>query len=647
MTAILGISAYYHDSAACLVVDGEIVAAAQEERFSRKKHDHSFPGHAIDYCLDEAGLAPDQLDYVGFYDKPLVKFERLLETYLDYAPAGFQSFALAMPLWLKEKLWLPDLIRRHFAESEGFDVPKTIKRRANSYRWKLCFGDHHESHAASAFYPSPFEDAAIVTIDGVGEWATCSLGVGRGNEVTLLRQLRFPDSLGLLYSAFTYFAGFKVNSGEYKIMGLAPYGKPTYVPLIKDKLLEIRDDGSIRMNHEYFTYSHGLRMTGRAFEKLIGGPPRQAESKITQREMDLARSIQEITEEVMLKIVRFAHTETQLPYLCLAGGVALNCVANGRILREGPFEEVWVQPAGGDAGGALGVAMAIWHRYLGQPRRSPERSGEWVSARAWAAQNGGATGTLPPYADGMRGTYLGPHHSSQTIRAFLDAHSLPFVAYDADRLPGVVADLLAVEKVVGLHQGRMEFGPRALGGRSILGDPRSSKMQSVMNLKIKYRESFRPFAPSVLREQVGEWFELTGDSPYMLMVADVVPGRRRAMTDQERTLWGIEQLNVPRSEVPAITHVDYSARIQTVRRDVAPVYWAIIEAFRQKTGCPVIVNTSFNVRGEPIVCTPEDAYRCFMRTEMDALVLEDCVLVKADQPPFEDDEAWRRTFQLD
>ena len=647
MTAILGISAYYHDSAACLVVDGEIVAAAQEERFSRKKHDHSFPGHAIDYCLDEAGLAPDQLDYVGFYDKPLVKFERLLETYLDYAPAGFQSFALAMPLWLKEKLWLPDLIRRHFAESEGFDVPKTIKRRANSYRWKLCFGDHHESHAASAFYPSPFEEAAIVTIDGVGEWATCSLGVGRGNEVTLLRQLRFPDSLGLLYSAFTYFAGFKVNSGEYKIMGLAPYGKPTYVPLIKDKLLEIRDDGSIRMNHEYFTYSHGLRMTGRAFEKLIGGPPRQAESKITQREMDLARSIQEITEEVMLKIVRFAHTETQLPYLCLAGGVALNCVANGRILREGPFEEVWVQPAGGDAGGALGVAMAIWHRYLGQPRRSPERSGEWVSARAWAAQNGGATGTLPPYADGMRGTYLGPHHSPQTIRAFLDAHSLPFVAYDVDRLPGVVADLLAAEKVVGLHQGRMEFGPRALGGRSILGDPRSSKMQSVMNLKIKYRESFRPFAPSVLREQVGEWFELTGDSPYMLMVADVVPGRRRAMTDQERTLWGIEQLNVPRSEVPAITHVDYSARIQTVRRDVAPVYWEIIEAFRQKTGCPVIVNTSFNVRGEPIVCTPEDAYRCFMRTEMDALVLEDCVLVKADQPPFEDDEEWRQTFQLD
>ena len=647
MAAILGISAYYHDSAACLVVDGEIVAAAQEERFSRKKHDHSFPGHAIDYCLEEAGLAPDQLDYVGFYDKPLVKFERLLETYLDYAPAGFQSFVLAMPLWLKEKLWLPDLIRRHFAESEGFDVPKTIKRRANSYRWKLCFGDHHESHAASAFYPSPFEEAAIVTIDGVGEWATCSLGVGRGNEVTLLRQLRFPDSLGLLYSAFTYFAGFKVNSGEYKIMGLAPYGKPTYVPLIRDKLLKIRDDGSIRMNHEYFTYSHGLRMTGRAFEKLIGGPPRRAESKITQREMDLARSIQEITEEVMLKIARFAHTETQLPYLCLAGGVALNCVANGRILREGPFEEVWVQPAGGDAGGALGVAMAIWHRYLGQPRRSPERSGEWVSARAWAAQNGGATGTLPPYADGMRGTYLGPHHSPRTIRAFLDAHNLPFVAYDADRLPGVVADLLAAEKVVGLHQGRMEFGPRALGGRSILGDPRSSKMQSVMNLKIKYRESFRPFAPSVLREQVAEWFELTGDSPYMLMVADVVPGRRRAMTDQERTLWGIEKLNVPRSDVPAITHVDYSARIQTVRRDVAPVYWAIIEAFRQKTGCPVIVNTSFNVRGEPIVCTPEDAYRCFMRTEMDALVLEDCVLVKGDQPPFEDDEEWRQTFQLD
>jgi carbamoyltransferase len=647
MTAVLGISAYYHDSAACLVVDGEIVAAAQEERFSRKKHDHSFPGHAIDYCLSEAELVPDQLDYVGFYDKPLVKFERLLETYLDYAPAGFPSFVRAMPLWMKEKLWLPDLIKRHFAESEGFDTPKTIRRRAKSYQWRLCFGDHHESHAASAFYPSPFEEAAIITADGVGEWATCSLGIGRGNEVTLKKELRFPDSLGLLYSAFTYFAGFKVNSGEYKIMGLAPYGEPTYVPLIKEKLLEINDDGSIRMNQDYFTYSQGLRMTGSAFERLFNSSPRQPESRITQREMDLARSIQEITEEVMLKVVRFAHRETKLPYLCLAGGVALNCVANGRILREGPFDEVWVQPAAGDAGGALGVALSIWHRYLQKPRFSPEQSGRWMSSRAWAAKNDHGSETLPPYADGMRGTYLGPRYESKTIRRFIEARRLPFRTYDNERLPSVVADLLATEKVVGLYQGRMEFGPRALGGRSILGDPRSPRMQSVMNLKIKHRESFRPFAPSVLREQVSEWFELNGESPYMLMVADVVKRRRRETSDQEKSLWGIEKLNVPRSEIPAITHVDYSARIQTVRREVAPLYWSIIEAFRQKTGCPIIVNTSFNVRGEPIVCTPEDAYRCFMRTEMDALVLEDCVLLKGEQPDFEDDETWRQEFQLD
>ena len=647
MTAILGISAYYHDSAACLVVDGKIVAAAQEERFSRKKHDHSFPSKAVAYCLAEGGLGPDQLDYVGFYDKPLVKFERLLETYLDYAPRGFPSFVRSMPLWMKEKLWLPDLIRRHFSESEGFNTPKSIRQRAKSYRWRLCFGDHHESHAASAFYPSPFEEAAIVTVDGVGEWATCSLGVGCGNEIKLQRQLSFPDSIGLLYSAFTYFAGFKVNSGEYKIMGLAPYGEPTYVSLIKDKLLEIKDDGSIRLNQEYFTYSHGLRMTGRMFEKLIGGPPRRPEDKITQREMDLARSIQEITEEVMLKIAQFVHKETQLPYLCLAGGVALNCVANGRVLREGPFEEVWVQPAAGDAGGALGVALALWYRYLQQPRSSPETSGRWVSARNWAAQHGSQSGILPPYSDGMQGTYLGPRYSSEVIRDFLKDRDLPFRVYDVHSLPGVVADLLATEKVVGFYRGRMEFGPRALGARSILGDPRSPKMQSVMNLKIKYRESFRPFAPSVLREHVGDWFELTSDSPYMLMVAGVVERRRRKMTRQETQLFGIEKLNIPRSEIPAITHVDYSARIQTVRRDVAPVYWSIIDAFCQKTGCPLIVNTSFNVRGEPIVCTPEDAYLCFMRTEMDALVLEDCVLLKYEQPKFKNDEVWRKTFELD
>ena len=641
MTAILGISAYYHDSAACLVIDGDIVAAAQEERFSRTKHDHAFPTHAIGYCLQETGLRPHQLDYVGFYDKPLVKFERLLETYLDYAPAGFPSFLQAMPLWMKEKLWLPDLIRRQFAELEGFEVPKEVKRRASSYPWKLCFGDHHESHAASAFYPSPFEQAAIVTVDGVGEWATCSVGEGRGHAVTLLKELRFPDSLGLLYSAFTSFAGFKVNSGEYKIMGLAPYGEPTYVSLIKDKLIEIRDDGSIRMNHEYFTYAHGLRMTGTAFEQLIGGTPRQPESSVTQREMDLARSIQEVTEEVMLKIAGFAHRETGQKYLCLAGGVALNCVANGRIVREGPFEEVWVQPASGDAGGALGVALALWHRYLDQPRSSPERTGRWVPARTWSGDG------LPPYADGMKGAYLGPRYSSSTIRRFLSDRSLPSRVTDPAAVPDAVAELLADGKIVGLHQGRMEFGPRALGGRSILGDPRSPKMQSVMNLKIKYRESFRPFAPSVLREEVGRWFGLDGDSPYMLIVAGVIQERRRGMTDAEASLWGIQKLNVPRSEIPAVTHVDYSARIQTVRRDVAPFYWAIIDAFRRKTGCPLVVNTSFNVRGEPIVCTPADAYRCFMRTEMDALVLGDVVLDKGAQPSFEDDESWRDEFQLD
>ena len=481
----------------------------------------------------------------------------------------------------------------------------------------------------------------IVTVDGVGEWATCSVGLGRGNEVTLLKELRFPDSLGLLYSAFTYFAGFKVNSGEYKIMGLAPYGEPTYVSLIKDKLLDVRDDGSIRMNQEYFTYSQGLRMTGTAFEQLLGGPPRQPESPITQREMDLARSIQDVTEEVILKIVRFAHRETGQANLCLAGGVALNFVANGRVLREGPFQEVWIQPAAGDAGGAVGVALAIWHRYLGQSRVSPEQTGRWVSARAWSGTD------APPYADGMRGSYLGPRFSTEEIRRFLYARNLPYRAVDSTCLPDAVAEALSGEKVVGLLQGRMEFGPRALGGRSILGDPRSAKMQSVMNLKIKYRESFRPFAPSVLREEVGNWFELEGDSPYMLMVAGVSPGRRRPMTEDEQRLWGIEKLNVPRSEIPAVTHVDYSARIQTVRDDVAPLYWAIIDAFHRKTGCPVVVNTSFNVRGEPIVCTPEDAYRCFMRTEMDTLVLENCVLEKPAQPPFEDDEDWRAEFQLD
>jgi len=641
LTSILGISAFYHDSAACLVVDGEIVAAAQEERFTRVKHDHNFPVNAARYCLREAGLTAQQLDYVGFYDKPLLKFDRLLETYLDYAPAGFSSFIKALPLWMKEKLWMPDLIRTELAKTTGEEDERRAKKLGKKFQWKLLFGDHHESHAASAFYPSPFEEAAILTIDGVGEWATSSLGVGRGNEITLMKELRFPDSLGLLYSAFTYYTGFKVNSGEYKVMGLAPYGEPKYVSLIKDKLLEIRDDGSLKMNHEYFGYSHGLRMTNAAFDKLFGGKPRRPESRITQREMDLARSIQAITEEVMLKMTTFAHNETGMKKLCLAGGVALNCVANGRVLREVPFEDVWIQPAAGDAGGSLGVALAIWHHYLGNARVSAERTGSWQSVRA--VRNNG----LPAYSDAMKGSYLGPRHSEVEIEQFLRSRQLPYKKYSRKELPEVVADLLTAGKIIGLHQGRMEFGPRALGCRSIIGDARSSEMQSVMNLKIKYRESFRPFAPSVLREQVADWFELNADSPYMLLVADVAESQRKKMTAEEEVLWGIDKLNVKRSEIPAVTHVDYSARIQTVRRETNPLYWEVIEAFRKKTGCPVIVNTSFNVRGEPIVCTPEDSYRCFMRTEMDFLVLETCVLDKLEQPAFVETKDWRHQFKLD
>lgn len=641
MTSILGISAFYHDSAACLVVDGRVVAAAQEERFTRIKHDHRFPANAARYCLEEAGLSASELDYVGFYDKPLLKFDRLLETYLDYAPAGFPSFLKAMPLWMREKLWMPDLIRTELAKAEGAEDHGEAKRRAKRYEFKLLFGDHHESHAASAFYPSPFEEAAVLTIDGVGEWATSSIGVGRGHDLKLLRELRFPDSLGLLYSAFTYYAGFRVNSGEYKLMGLAPYGEPRFVPVIKDKLLEVRDDGSLRMNHEFFSYSQGLRMTNRRFDRVFGGGPRRPESPVTQREMDLARSIQCITEEVMSKMVAHTHRETGMRRLCRAGGVALNCVANGRILREGPFEDIWIQPAAGDAGGAVGIALAIWHRYLDKPRTSPEKAGTWRSPRD--AHNG----DIPPYADGMSGSYLGPRDTEEDIEEFLNSRSLPYKKYDRAELPGAVADLLAAEKVVGLHQGRMEFGPRALGARSIIGDARSPRMQSVMNLKIKYRESFRPFAPSVLRENVSEWFDLDTDSPYMLLVANVREDRRRQLTEEEERLWGIERLNVARSEIPAVTHVDYSARVQTVRRETNPLYWEIIEAFRRRTGCPVVVNTSFNVRGEPIVCTPADSYRCFMRTEMDALVLENFILEKDGQPTFADRADWRKEFALD
>ena len=651
MTSILGISAFYHDSAACLVIDGEIIAAAQEERFTRIKHDHNFPVYAARYCLREAGLEAEQLDYVAFYDKPLLKFDRLLETYLDYAPAGFSSFLKAMPLWMKEKLWMPDLIRTELAKAGGIDDPRRAKKAGKKFAWKLLFGDHHESHAASAFYPSPFEEAAILTVDGVGEWATSSIGIGRGHEITLLKELRFPDSLGLLYSAFTYYTGFKVNSGEYKVMGLAPYGEPKYVQPIKDKLAEVRDDGSIRMNHEYFSYSQGLRMTNRAFDSIFDGRPRKPEALITQREMDLARSIQAITEEVILKMARYVHRETGMKRLCMAGGVALNCVANGRILREGPFQDIWIQPAAGDAGGSLGIALAIWHRYLGRERRSAEKSGTWRGGRGVPpvihAQDARATNGLHPYADGMKGAYLGPRNSVEEIEQFLQSRNLPYQKHSRAELAEVVAEHLANEKVIGLHQGRMEFGPRALGARSIIGDARSPAMQSLMNLKIKYRESFRPFAPSVLRENVADWFELNYDSPYMMLVADVVESRRRQISDEEKKLWGIEKLNLSRSEIPAVTHVDYSARIQTVRRETNPLYWEIIDAFRRRTGCPVIVNTSFNVRGEPIVCTPEDSYRCFMRTEMDFLVLETCVLDKRDQPKFEEKTDWQSEFGLD
>ena len=639
MTAILGLSAFYHDSAACLVVDGELVAAAQEERFSRVKHDHRFPGRAVAYCLKEAGLRPEELDQVGFYDKPLVKFERLLETYLDYAPRGFPSYEKAKPLWMKEKLWLPDVIPQEIARACGARSDRAARQEARRYPWKVLFGDHHESHAASAFFPSPFEEAAILTMDGVGEWATSSVGFGKGNEITLLKELRFPDSLGLLYSAFTYYTGFKVNSGEYKVMGLAPYGEPAYASLIREKLIQIADDGSVRLNQDYFGYAEGLRMTNRAFEKLLGGPPREPETKLTQKDLDLARSIQDVTEEVMLKMARFARRETGMSRLCLAGGVALNCVGNGKILRSGLFTDLWIQPAAGDAGGAVGIALSLWHRYLGRPRTSPEAAGTWEPRTE--------DGRLPRFADGMRGACLGPAHGEEEMEAFLRSRGLPYAKVPRERLAGEVAALLAAEKVVGLHQGRMEFGPRALGNRSILGDPRSPAMQATMNLKIKFREGFRPFAPSVQREHVADWFEMDTESPYMLLVADVARKRRREMTPEENALWGIDKLNVARSEIPAVTHVDYSARVQTVRRETSPLYREILEAFRQATGCPVLINTSFNVRGEPIVCTPEDSWRCFMRTRMDALVLETCLLAKEGQPDYVETQDWERTFHLD
>ncbi len=624
-TRILGLSAYYHDSAACFVEDGRIVAAAQEERFTRKKHDASFPSRAVDYCLREAGITTKELDLVGFYEKPLVKFDRLLETYAACAPRGWRSYLMAMPMWLSDKLWMAS----------------DIKERLEGYEGEVYFGEHHESHAASAFYPSPFEQAAIVTMDGVGEWATSSIGLGRGSDIEILRELRFPHSLGLLYSAFTYFAGFRVNSGEYKVMGLAPYGEPKYVKLIKDHLVEVRDDGSLWLNMEYFTYPHALTMTGKALERLIGSPAREPESKLTQREMDLARSIQDITEEVMLKMTGFAHRETGMRDLCMAGGVALNCVGNGKILREGPYDQIWIQPAAGDAGGALGVALALAHRYKQVPRASAEALGRWERPSSVT------TSRTPKYADAMSGSFLGPKFANEQIARFVDSNGYKARRYDQSELADRIAALMTQEKVIGLFQGRMEFGPRALGGRSIIGDARSPKMQSVMNLKIKFRESFRPFAPSVLREYVNDWFELDDESPYMLLVADVHKSRRLPSRPETEKLWGIDKLNVPRSTVPAITHVDYSARVQTVRREANPLYYDIISAFHRRTGCPVIVNTSFNVRGEPIVGAPEDAYRCFMRTDMDVLVLENFVLEKTEQAPVAEDESWRKEFVLD
>jgi carbamoyltransferase len=592
MATILGLSAYYHDSAACLLRDGVIVAAAQEERFTRKKHDAGFPRHAVAYCLQEGGLTPADLDYVAFYDKPLLKFERLLESYLGVVPRGLGSFLAAMPVWIKEKLFTGDAIRRALA---GFSGP-------------LLFGEHHESHAASAFYPSPFAEAAVLTIDGVGEWATSSYGVGRGRSLDLLAELRYPHSLGMLYSAFTYFTGFKVNSGEYKLMGLAPYGEPRYAEVILREVVRLRDDGSFKLDMRYFDYLRGLRMTSAAFDRLFGGPPRRPESPITQREMDLAASVQVVTEEIMLRMARHVHRATGMENLCLAGGVALNCVGNGRILREGPFARVWIQPAAGDAGGALGVALTVHHRVLGHERTAP------------------ATG------DAMRGSYLGPAFGDDEIAAVLDAAGAVYERLPEAELLERTARALAAERVVGWFQGRMEFGPRALGARSILGDPRSTTMQSVMNLKIKYRESFRPFAPSVLRERVAEWFELDVDSPYMLLVAPVRGERRLALTDEERRLAGLAKLKAARSVLPAVTHVDYSARVQTVHAETNPLYHALLGRFEALTGCPVLVNTSFNVRGEPIVCTPVDAYRCFMRTEMDHLAIGSFLLDKIRQP---------------
>jgi carbamoyltransferase len=614
-TYILGISAFYHDSAACLICDGEIVAAAQEERFTRKKFDAGFPAQASRYCLEAGRIGLEDLRYIVFYDKPLVKFERLLETYVSFAPKGIHSFLTAIPVWLKEKLLLKKLLQNELVALDGIPAKSSLP--------PVLFGEHHESHAASAFYPSPFKSAAVLCMDGVGEWATTSAWLGDGNTLTPLWEIHFPHSLGLLYSAFTYYTGFRVNSGEYKVMGLAPYGKPKYVQAIYDHLIDLKEDGTFRLKIDYFNYCTGLTMTSGRFDELFGGPPRSPESKLAQRDMDLARSIQEVTEEVMLRLVRTLHRETGAENLCLAGGVALNCVGNGRILREGPFKGLWIQPSAGDAGGAVGAALTAWHKLEGEPR----------------AVNGSN--------DSMQGSLLGPSYTNEEIEEFLRQKEAPYQALRDEVLFDRLAGELAAGKVVGWFQGRMEFGPRALGARSIIGDARNPQMQSVMNLKIKYRESFRPFAPSVLRERVSDYFDLDTDSPYMLLVAPVVEERRITPTEEQQSLWGIDLLNVPKSDIPAATHVDYSARVQTVHKETNPRYYALLKAFEAKTGCGLLVNTSFNVRSEPIVCSPEDAYRCFMRTAIDILVLENCLLYKADQKPLENDTNWQQEFELD
>ncbi|HKZ81256.1 MAG TPA: carbamoyltransferase [Pyrinomonadaceae bacterium] len=613
-TYILGVSAYYHDSAACLVRDGQIVAAAQEERFTRKKFDARFPTHAIRYCLQQGGISLGDLKYLVFYDKPLIKFERLLETYVAFSPKGVKSFLAAMPVWLKEKLLLKSVLQNEFVSLDGV---------RKSELPPILFGEHHESHAASAFYPSPFKSAAVLCMDGVGEWATTSAWLGDGNTLTPLWEIHFPHSLGLLYSAFTYYTGFKVNSGEYKVMGLAPYGKPKYVQAIYDNLIDLKEDGTFRLKIDYFNYCTGLTMTNGKFDALFGGPPRKPETNLTQRDMDLARSIQEVTEEVMLRLARSIHRETGADNLCLAGGVALNCVGNGRILRKGPYKTVWIQPSAGDAGGAVGAALTAWHKFEDKPR------------------------IVDGTTDTMQGSFLGPSYTNEVIEQFLRQKEAPYVRLRDEVLFDRLAEELAAGKIVGWLQGRMEFGPRALGARSILGDARNPKMQSVMNLKIKYRESFRPFAPSVLRERVSDYFELDTDSPYMLLVAPVVESRRTQLTKEQESLWGIDLLNVPKSDIPAATHVDYSARVQTVHEETNPRYYRLIKAFEAKTGYGVIVNTSFNVRNEPIVCSLEDAYCCFMRTAIDVLVLENCILYKAEQKPLERDNNWQQEFEMD